>query len=104
LQQGTRITEFTPHTIADGLRTTIGALNFAIMRQAVDEIVRVTDEEIIAAMRLIWTRMKIIVEPSSAIALAPLLSHSLKLKGKRIGIILTGGNVDLDRFFHSIAA
>ena len=100
IREGRRITEFVPHTIADGLRTTIGALNFEIMRKLVDDIILVPDAEIIAAMRLIWTRMKIIVEPSSAIALAPLLSK--KVRGDRIGVILTGGNVDLDQFFRTL--
>ncbi len=98
IKAGKRITEFVPRTIADGLRTTLGVLNFAIIREMVDRIIRVPDEEIITAMRLIWERMKIIVEPSSAIALAPLIFGRLDGKGKRVGIILTGGNVDLDRF------
>ncbi len=99
LEERRRITEFTPHTIADGLRTTLGTLNFRIIERFIDTIVRVPDGEIISAMRLIWERMKIVVEPSSAIALAPLLSGGLKIEGKRVGIILSGGNVDLDRFF-----
>ena len=103
IREGRRITDFTPHTIADGLRTTIGALNFEVIRAAVDEIVRVADADIISAMRLIWARMKIIVEPSSAIGLAPLITGALDLTGKRVGIILTGGNVDLERFFAGLA-
>ncbi len=99
LEEGRRITDFTPRTVADGLRTTLGALNFRIIERFIDTIVRVSDEEIISAMRLIWERMKIVVEPSSAVALAPLLSGGLDMKGKRVGIILTGGNVDLARFF-----
>ena len=102
IKEGKRITEFVPHTIADGLRTTLGVLNFAIIKEMVDEIVRVPDEEIIAAMRLIWERLKIVIEPSSAVALAPLISGKLGSEGGRIGIILTGGNVDLDRFFELI--
>lgn len=90
IREGRRITDFTPHTIADGLRTTIGALNFEVIRAAVDEIVRVADADIISAMRLIWARMKIIIEPSSAIGLAPLITGALDLTGKRVGIILTG--------------
>ena len=102
LKEGKRVTDFVPHTIADGLRTPLGARNFAIMRELVDEIIRVTDDEIIAAMRLIWERLKIVVEPSSAIALAPLLPGPLHVGDKRIGIILTGGNVDLDRLFATL--
>ncbi len=102
VEEGKRITEFVPHTIADGLRTTLGVLNFAIIKEMVDRVIRVPDEEIIAAMRLIWERLKIVIEPSSAIALAPLISGKLGSEGGRIGIILTGGNVDLDRFFELI--
>lgn len=99
LEEGRRITDFTPRTIADGLRTPLGRLTYAIIKEKVGRIIRVGDEEIIAAMRMIWERMKIVVEPSSAVALAPLLSGGLKIEGKRVGVILTGGNVDLDRFF-----
>ncbi len=92
MRAGKRITNFVPNTVADGLRTSLGELNFAIIRKAVDDIVLADDEDILAAMRLIWTRMKIVVEPSSAIALVPLLTGAVR--GRRIGIIITGGNVD----------
>jgi threonine dehydratase len=82
-------------TIADGLLTTLGDKTFAIIQQYVSEIITVTDAEIVAAMRLIWERMKIIVEPSCAVPLAAVLKRKEQFAGKRIGIILSGGNVDL---------
>lgn len=85
-----------PETIADGLRATVGEVNLKIIRSAVDDIVTVTDEEIVAAMRLIWERLKIIVEPSAAVGLAAVLGSALDLDGRRAAIVLTGGNVDLD--------
>ena len=84
------------HTIADGLRTSLGSITFPIIRDHVKEIITVDESLIIEAMRLIWTRMKIIIEPSSAAALAALLKQKSTFKGQRIGIILSGGNVDLD--------
>ncbi|MGI9553059.1 MAG: pyridoxal-phosphate dependent enzyme [Aurantibacter sp.] len=83
------------NTIADGLRTTLGDINFPIIQKHVAQIVRVTEEEIVGAMRLIWERMKIVVEPSSAVALAAVLGEKEELQDKKIGIILSGGNVDL---------
>lgn len=86
-----------PQTIADGLRATVGEPNLDIIRAAVDEIVTVTDEEIVAAMRLTWERLKIVVEPSAAVGLAAVLGSALQLNGRRAAIVLTGGNADLDR-------
>jgi len=86
-----------PDTIADGLRTMLGELTFPIIRKYVEKIVTVSEEAIIEAMRLIWERMKIIVEPSSAVPLGALLSKREEIAGKRIGIILSGGNVDLTK-------
>ena len=86
----------TTNTIADGLKTQLGDMNFPIIQQYVDGIVRVTENEIIEAMRLIWERMKIIVEPSSAVALAVVLTDTERFKNKKIGIIISGGNVDLN--------
>jgi threonine dehydratase len=86
-----------PATVADGLRTSLGELNFAIIRKNVDDIATVSEESIIKAMRLIWERMKIIVEPSCAVPLAALLEKKLDVAGRKVGIILSGGNVDLDR-------
>lgn len=84
-----------PDTIADGLKTTIGKRNFEIVQNLVKEIITVSEEEIIVAMRMIWERMKIIIEPSCAVPFAALLQQRDKFKGKNVGIILTGGNVDL---------
>ncbi|MGE5207839.1 MAG: pyridoxal-phosphate dependent enzyme [Alphaproteobacteria bacterium] len=83
-------------TIADGLRTNIGKPNFDIVRQYVDDIVTVSEDAIVAAMRTIWETVKIIVEPSAAVPYAAIAERVIDVNGKRIGIILTGGNVDLD--------
>tara|TARA_R110002110_G_scaffold406421_1_gene626451 strand:- start:279867 stop:280829 length:963 start_codon:yes stop_codon:yes gene_type:complete len=85
-----------PQTIADGLRTSLGQLNFALIQQHVDDILTVDDAMIITAMRLIWTRMKILVEPSAAVPLAVVLRHPARFAGRRVVIILSGGNVDID--------
>lgn len=85
------------NTVADGLLTNLCEKTFSIIRDHVKEILTVSDEEIIAAMRLIWERMKIIIEPSCAVPFAALLKNKEKFAGKRVGIILSGGNVDLDK-------
>lgn len=85
-----------PKTIADGLLTSLGELTFQIIQKNVDDVVTVSDEAIVKAMRLIWERMKIVIEPSSAVPLAAILENKIESKGKRIGIILSGGNVDLE--------
>lgn len=85
----------TADTIADGLKSYLGDINFPIIKQHVEEIIRVTEDEIISSMKLIWERMKIVIEPSSAVALAALLKEKEKFRNKKIGIILSGGNVDL---------
>ncbi|MGB3588084.1 MAG: pyridoxal-phosphate dependent enzyme [Tunicatimonas sp.] len=95
LQVGQIIPSEKPNTIADGLLTSLGDKTFPIIQEYVKEIITVSDEEIIAAMRLIWERMKIIIEPSCAVPLAALLKQADDFAGKRVGIILTGGNVDL---------
>ena len=84
-------------TVADGLRTSLGELTFACIRKYVHDIVTVSEEEIVAAMRFIWERMKIVVEPSGAVPVAGLLNGKIETKGKKIGVILSGGNADLDR-------
>ncbi len=84
-----------PDTIADGLRASLAERTFAILRQRVDQIVLVTEEEIVAAMRQVWERMKLVIEPSAAVAVAPVLGRKFDAGGKKIGIILSGGNVDL---------
>lgn len=83
-------------TIADGLRTTIGEPNFAIVRQHVDDIVTVTDLEIVSAMRALWESLHLVLEPSGAVAFAALHARKISASSQRVGLILTGGNVDLD--------
>jgi len=84
-----------PQTIADGLRTSLGDLTYPIILQHVHEVFTCSEQKIIEAMKLVWERMKIIIEPSSAVALAILFENNIDIKGKRIGIIISGGNVDL---------
>jgi threonine dehydratase len=95
LQSGKIESNKTTNTIADGLRSQLGDINFPVIQHGVEQIIRVTESQIIEAMKLIWTRMKIIVEPSSAVALAALLARPAEFAGKRIGVIVSGGNVDL---------
>ncbi len=83
------------NTIADGLRTNLGIMNFQILKEHLTHVIRVEDKETIAAMKLIWERMKLIVEPSSAVALAAVMNEPEYFKEKRVGVILSGGNVDL---------
>lgn len=87
----------TVNTIADGLKTQLGDVNFPMILKYVSGIVRVSEDEIIAAMKLIWERMKIVVEPSSAVALAAVLKEKEKFRNKKVGIIISGGNVDLSK-------
>lgn len=90
-----------PKTIADGLLTSVGEINFRIIQRKTDEIVTVSERGIVRAMRMIWERMKIIVEPSGAVPLAAILENKFDYRGKKIGIILSGGNVDLEKLpFH----
>lgn len=84
-------------TIADGLMTNLGDKTLEIIRMYVKDIITVSDEEIIAAMRLIWERLKIVIEPSCAVPFAALLKQKERFAGKKVGIILTGGNVDLGK-------
>lgn len=95
LQAGRILPAGSPQTIADGLRTSLGDKTFAILRQFVDGIALAPESAIIDAMRLIFERMKIVVEPSSAVPLAILLAHARDYIGRNIGIILSGGNVDV---------
>jgi threonine dehydratase len=97
LRAGAIQTNATTQTIADGLLTSLGDKTFPLIRQYVKDIITVTDEEIVAAMRLIWERMKIIIEPSCAVPLAALLKEKDRFAGKKVGIILSGGNVDLGK-------
>ncbi|HCY40849.1 MAG TPA: serine dehydratase [Prolixibacteraceae bacterium] len=86
-----------PKTIADGLLTSLGSLTFPIILNNVDQIATVSEESIVSAMRMIWERMKIIIEPSSAVPLAAILENKVDVKSKKVGIILSGGNVDLGK-------
>ncbi len=86
-----------PNTIADGLLTSLGDLTFPIIQRYVRDIVLVSEEAIVEAMRCLWERMKILVEPSAAVPLGAVLSRRLEVAGRRTGIIVSGGNVDLDR-------
>jgi threonine dehydratase len=95
--EGRLIPSVDPKTIADGLLTSLGSLTFPIITRYVDGIVTTSEEAIIRAMRLIWERMKILVEPSSAVPLAALLENKPDIRGKKVGIILSGGNIDLDK-------
>ena len=97
LQSGSIETNETTNTVADGLRTHLGDINFPIIQALVSEIIRVDEHEIIAAMKLIWERMKIIVEPSSAVPLAGVLREKEKFQHRKVGIILSGGNVDISK-------
>ena len=87
-----------PDTLSDGLRADLGAPNFAILRRMPTRILTVTDAETLAAMRLIYERLKIVVEPSCATPLAAIRKYPEHFAGQRVGVILSGGNVDLDRF------
>ncbi len=97
LQKGSRVPQQNPNTIADGLRTSLGDKTFPIIKGYVNEIVRVTEQEIVAAMQLVWERMKIIIEPSSAVALAALIKNKQNYQHHKVGVILSGGNVQLNK-------
>jgi threonine dehydratase len=93
-----------PKTIADGLRTSLGVRPFSVIRRHVEAIVTATEAEIVDALRFVWERFKIVIEPSSAVPVAPVLNGRLDMRGLRVGIILSGGNVDLDPFFQALSA
>src|SRR5213596_1644280 len=93
---GRRIVTEKKFTIADGLRTNVGEKTFPIIQHYVDDVVTVNEDAIVSAMRTIWETMKIIVEPSAAVPYAAILERVIDVNGRRVGIILTGGNVDLD--------
>ena len=94
---GTHITQQTPSTIADGLLTTLGAMNFEVISNNVDDILLVNDEQIIVAMQLIWSRMKLVIEPSAAVTLAAVLANKERFAGQHLALVLSGGNVDINR-------
>jgi len=97
LQSGKIEYNLTTDTIADGLKTLLGDITFNIIKNHVEKIIRVTEEEIVEAMQLIWERMKIIVEPSAAVTLAAVLKSKQEFKNKKVGMVLSGGNVDLKK-------
>lgn len=97
LKEGRIMPSINPKTIADGLLTSLSELTFSIISKNVDEIITVSEESIIQAMKLIWTRLKIIVEPSACVTLAAILDNSEKFTDKKIAIILSGGNIDLGK-------
>ncbi len=97
-RRGELLPSVAPDTIADGLLTSLGVRNFELVRRHVDDIIRVSEEAIVRAMRLVWERMKIVVEPSAAVPVAAFLDGALEGPAEqRIGIVLSGGNVDLER-------
>jgi threonine dehydratase len=95
LQEGRIVPSVNPQTVCDGLLTSLGTLTFAIIRERVDRIVTVSDAFTIEAMRHVWERMKLVIEPSAAVTMGALLEGKLPVRGLRVGIILSGGNVDL---------
>ena len=95
-KSGVRVTKSAPNTIADGLRATLGVRNFEIITEQVDDILLASEARIVEAMKLIWSRLKIIVEPSAAVPLAGIMDQPEDFHGKRVAIILSGGNLDLD--------
>jgi len=104
-QLGKRVPVENPNTIADGLRTSVGEKTFPIIKEFVDDIITVTEEQIIDAMKFYWERMKLVVEPSGAVPLAGIFSGNIEsslIKNKRIGIIISGGNIDLSDFFSTL--
>lgn len=97
LETGTIQPSIEPRTIADGLLTSLGGLTFAILQERCEGIVTVAEESIVEAMRLVWERMKIIIEPSAAVPVAALLEKRSEIPGRHVGVIFSGGNVDLER-------
>ncbi len=104
LATGERRVDFVPDTVCDGLRGTLGEPNFDLLRTHRVEVFTVPDTETLAAMRLLWQCLKLLVEPSSAIALAAILRHRERFAGQRVGVLLSGGNVDLDALPWALAA
>lgn len=97
LQAGTILPSIKPKTIADGLLTSLGTLTFPIVQQRVEQIVTVSEQGIVDSMRFIWERAKIIIEPSAAVAVGVLWEKRIDLTGLKVGVILSGGNVDLEK-------
>ena len=97
LQNGEILPNETINTICDGLRAQIGTITFPIIQKYVDEIITLSEEEILDSMKMIWERLKIIVEPSCSISLAAIIKNKNKFSGKNVGLIMSGGNVDLNQ-------
>ncbi|HEM62384.1 MAG TPA: pyridoxal-phosphate dependent enzyme, partial [Chloroflexi bacterium] len=97
LREGRIVPSLNPQTVADGLLTSLGDNTFPIIQRHVEQIVTVSEGAIVAAMRHVWERMKIVIEPSAAVPVGALLEKKVDLSGLRIGIILSGGNVDLEK-------
>ncbi len=91
-----------PRTVADGLRTTLGERPFAVIKRKVDDVVTVSEDQILSALRFVMERVKILIEPSCAVPVAAVLEGKLPVAGKRVGIILSGGNVDLGPLFEAL--
>ncbi len=104
LELGTIQSSNDPATIADGLRTSLGARPFSVIRRHVEAIVTATEAEIVETMRFVWERFKIVVEPSGVVPVAPVLTGRLAVRGLKVGIIVSGGNVDLEPFFQALSA
>ena len=96
IKAGKILPSINPQTIADGLLTSLGNITFKTIQKYVDDIIIVEEVSIVEAMRLVWERMKIIIEPSSAVPLAGILENKELFRGKRTGIIISGGNVDIN--------
>ncbi|MFZ2287198.1 MAG: pyridoxal-phosphate dependent enzyme, partial [Bacteroidales bacterium] len=104
LHTGTLQPALPPRTIADGLLTSLCERTYTVIRANVDDILTVTEEQIVDAMRLMWERMKIVVEPSSAVPLAAVLANRSLFEGKKVGIIVSGGNADLSKLPYGLSA
>mgnify|MGYP001767020107 CR=1 FL=1 len=91
------IADDAPETVADGLKVPLKDLTWHFVKSRVADVFTATEDEIVEAMKLIWKRMKIVVEPSSSVPLATILANPDVFRGKRVGVVLTGGNVDLDK-------
>ena len=97
IQLGRIVPSVKPKTIADGLLTSLGTLTFPIIQQRVEQIVTVSEQGILDSMRFVWERAKIIIEPSAAVAVGVLWEKKIDLAGLKVGVILSGGNVDLEK-------